>query len=61
MKYPVELKEVFFAKGKTLFPIKGQHRLVKALSSELEQIRRPVSAKKNVHQLKVALKKKKNK
>ena len=61
MKYPVELKEVFFAKGTTLFPIKGQHRLIKALSLELERMRQPVSAKNSVHQLKVAFKKKKKK
>ena len=28
MKYPVEIKEVFFVKGKTLFPIKSSGLLL---------------------------------
>lgn len=57
MKKTVELKEVFFAKGKTLFPIKGQKQLMSFL--EMEKAERSEKSYRRLRVLKPGIIKKK--
>lgn len=57
LKRPVKLNEVFFVKGKTLFPIKGQSKLFSFLAAE--KAMRADAAKSKVKSPKPALRKKK--
>tara|TARA_B100000925_G_scaffold291543_1_gene280001 strand:+ start:1347 stop:1523 length:177 start_codon:yes stop_codon:yes gene_type:complete len=57
LKRPVKLNEVFFVKGKTLFPIKGQSKLFSFLAAE--KAMSASRSKSKVKTLKPALVKKK--
>jgi hypothetical protein len=57
LKRPVKLNEVFFVKGKTLFPIKGQSKLFSFLAAE--KAMKESSSKSRVKSPKPALRKKK--